>query len=203
MHEAIRKMGLSTPAARKPLHTRRIEMTGYEREDGLYDIEGHLTDERPEAYRMAEGARAEGEYMHDLWIRITVNSDFEVVASEAAMPTGAFSICHEIAPNFENLVGLQIGPGWNRKVRERVGGTNGCTHIVEMLAQIATTAIQSLWGMKNAAENNSGTALSERKSNQINTCYAYRSDSPMVLKYYPAQYTGELADVINKDTDAA
>jgi hypothetical protein len=198
-----KKMGLSTPAARKPLHTRKIEMTGYEREDGLYDIEGHLTDERPSAYRMAEGARAEGEFMHDLWIRITINRDFEVVQSEAAMPTGAFSICHEIAPSFANLVGLRIGPGWNRNVRDRVGGTNGCTHIVEMLAQIATTAIQTLWGMQNGDDGASDTPASERRSNQINTCYAYRSDSPMVLKYYPAQYTGELADVIQKDNDAA
>ena len=196
-------MGLSTPMARKPLHTRQIEMTGYEREDGLFDIEGHLQDLRPCDYRMAEGPRRADEPMHDLWIRLTLNDNFEVVEAEAAMPVGAFSVCSEIAPNFANLKGLKIGPGWNKNVRQRVGGTHGCTHIVEMLSQIATTAIQSLWGQHNSKSEGRNVPRSERRSLQLNSCYAYRSDGSMVQKFYPAQYTGELAEAAAKDTDAA
>ena len=37
-------MPLSTAAPRKPIHTREIRYTGYEREDGQFDIEAHMTD---------------------------------------------------------------------------------------------------------------------------------------------------------------
>ena len=37
-------MPLPNPVPRKLMHTRAIECNGYEREDGLWDIEAHLTD---------------------------------------------------------------------------------------------------------------------------------------------------------------
>lgn len=37
-------MPLSPPAAREHIHTRRVECQGFRRADGLWDIEGHLTD---------------------------------------------------------------------------------------------------------------------------------------------------------------
>ena len=39
-------MPLSAPVARQHLHTRRVTCTGYFREDGLFDIEGQITDEK-------------------------------------------------------------------------------------------------------------------------------------------------------------
>ena len=38
----------------RPVHLRRIECTGFAREDGLFDIEGRLTDTRPEPLALAE-----------------------------------------------------------------------------------------------------------------------------------------------------
>ena len=37
-------MPLSASAERKPIHARQIDCRGYQREDGLWDIEAHLTD---------------------------------------------------------------------------------------------------------------------------------------------------------------
>ena len=37
-------MPLSTPTEREHLHSRQIGLMGYRRNDGLWDIEGHLTD---------------------------------------------------------------------------------------------------------------------------------------------------------------
>ncbi len=38
-------MPLSPPAAsREHIHTRVVECRGYRRDDGLWDIEGHITD---------------------------------------------------------------------------------------------------------------------------------------------------------------
>ena len=38
-------MPLSKPAPRKHIHTREIKCLGFEREDGLWDIEGRLISE--------------------------------------------------------------------------------------------------------------------------------------------------------------
>ena len=43
-------MPLSSPVAREPIHTRRIECRGYRRADGLWDIEGHLVDTKAYAF---------------------------------------------------------------------------------------------------------------------------------------------------------
>ena len=43
-------MPLTEPAARELLHTRVIDMRGYIRDDGLWDIEGHLTDNKSYGY---------------------------------------------------------------------------------------------------------------------------------------------------------
>ena len=37
-------MPLTNPAPRKLMHTRAIDCKGYERADGLWDIEAHLVD---------------------------------------------------------------------------------------------------------------------------------------------------------------
>ena len=40
--------------------------------------------------------------------------------------------------------GLRVGPGWRRAVRARLGGVQGCTHPVELLGPLATTAYQTV-----------------------------------------------------------
>ena len=65
-------MTLPPPAAREPLHTRRVECRGYRRTDGLWDIEGHLVDTK--AYPFANSFRGEltpGEPLHAYLLRDT------------------------------------------------------------------------------------------------------------------------------------
>ncbi len=62
---------------RDPIHTRAIECRSYRRADGLWDIEGHLTDIK--AYPFLNSFRGEvvpGEPLHDMWIRLTVDGEF-------------------------------------------------------------------------------------------------------------------------------
>jgi len=44
-------MPLPAATPREPIHTRRIEMQGYLRQDGLWDIEGRLTDGKSYAFK--------------------------------------------------------------------------------------------------------------------------------------------------------
>ena len=61
-------MPLPRAHARKLIHTRTIDCRGYEREDGLWDIEGHLTDTKTYTWRNRGGVKdlAAGEPAHDM-----------------------------------------------------------------------------------------------------------------------------------------
>lgn len=53
-----------------------------------------------------------------------------------------YAICHKAFAGIDSLVGLRIKSGINRQVKELIGGTKGCVHIVELLQEIFKAAIQ-------------------------------------------------------------
>lgn len=188
-------MPLSTPAARERKHTRRIELNGFLREDGLWDIEAHLTDEKSYGFDNEWRGRVEpGAPVHDMWIRLTVDDDRVVKAVEVVTDVGPYSMCPDIAPNFQRLVGLKVGPGWNNRVKELVGGTQGCTHLGELLGPVATIVYQtqspSLLRKKRGAAEAPKPEVPRRKPANLDTCHAYASDSDVVKRFHPAFYTG-------------
>ena len=185
-------MPLPPPAARKLVHTRTIKMDGYVRDDGLWDIEGQLTDVKPYSFANKDrGGIEAGEPLHDMLVRLTINEHFEVKAIDVAMDSTPYSICPRITPSFQELVGQRIGPGWRRKLKEIAGGVKGCTHVVELLGAMATVAYQAAY----SSEKVTGTEHTKNpgvKANfMVNTCHAYRADGPVVLEYFPDHYTGE------------
>ena len=108
-------------------------------------LEGRITDHKLADYDMLDSKRTAAQPMHDMWLRLTIDTELVVRGAEAVMDAGAHAPCELVTPNYDRLVGLKMGPGWNRAVRERLGGVMGCTHLNEMLAQMATTAMQSLF----------------------------------------------------------
>ena len=181
-------MPLSEPVARDPLHTRRIVLQGYQRGDGLFDVEAELVDTKSRGFPNEDrGFIAAGEPLHGMLMRMTVDEDLLITAFEAATEYSPYAICPEVAPNFARLAGLRIGRGFLRAAAERVGGTHGCTHLRELLQQMATVAFQTVYPVRaRRAASNAEPAL-------LNTCYAYSSDSPVVLKRWPERYTGAAA----------
>lgn len=180
---------LSAPAPRTPMHTRRITCQGYRRDDGLWDIEGHMTDEKAYAFENEwRGTLRPGDFLHDMWLRLTIGDDFVVRAVEAVSAQTPFSHCPVITPHYQRLVGLRIGPGWTAAVRERVGGLDGCTHLTELLGPMATTAFQTLASITRAQEKAQGAA--PKRPPVLNTCHAWAADGPAVQRFFPDFYTG-------------
>ena len=78
-------MPLPSPAPRKLIHTRAIACQGYEREDGLWDIEAHLTDTKSVVHTRHHGGRERqpGQPVHDMWLRVTIDLDMKIHEIEA------------------------------------------------------------------------------------------------------------------------
>ena len=102
-------MPLSEPVSRKPIHQRLIDCKGYEREDGLFDIEGRLTDTKSYGFDTTLRGRLEpGDYIHDMKMRITIDATFMIVDLEAVTDHHPYPNCGDITPNYKALIGQRI-----------------------------------------------------------------------------------------------
>ncbi len=199
-------MPLSQPAERERLHTRSIEINGYHRTDGLYDIEAHLTDSKSTGQTNYDRGYIEpGEAIHDMWLRLTLDEQMHIKAVEAVSDRTPYALCPTAAPNFARLVGLRIKSGFLRDANHAVGGTVGCTHLRELLQQMATTAYQTINPARARREMHAEGAPDERGSDaldkritekwgggnrMLNTCLAYDANGPLVKRRWPHLYTG-------------
>jgi hypothetical protein len=179
---------LPAPAPRAPIHNRTIVCDGYRRDDGLWDIEGRLVDTK--SYAFPNSWRKEvppGEPLHEMLVRLTVDNDFTVVAIETATEYAPHPNCGAILPNFQRLVGVRIGAGWSRKVKELTGGVEGCAHHVALINLLATVAFQTI-GPLLARERRKdvGDNPAAAKSFVIDSCHIWRAE-------------GEWAQAFSKD----
>jgi len=173
---------LSPAVPREAVHKRQINCNGFVRADGLYDIEAELTDHKtydfPSDFR---GTVTPDLAVHHMVLRITIDRDRVIQHAEAITITGPYAICPTANAVFDNLVGLQIGPGWRRNVQAAIGGRHGCTHITELLGPVATIAYQTLYGEEARQKRQSGTLSDQDKqasrSQLANSCVGYADDS--------------------------
>ncbi len=174
------------------LHTRIVHCEGFVREDGLYDVEAHMSDVKAtKAFLTERGDIEIGDPIHDMWLRITINDGMEILAATAAMDKSPFMSCPGIAPTYERLVGLVIGPGFHRQTREMFSKTNGCTHLLELIQPLATTAFQLLWGGGPLAQRSKPVYTADKPPRMLNSCYGYRADGPVIARMAPHSYTGK------------
>lgn len=181
-------MPLSPPAPRRHQHTREIRFLGFERDDGLFDIEGRITDTKTYSFHNRERGTIEaGEPIHDMTVRLTVDIDRLVRKVEVAFDGAPHEYCKGIADAYHALEGLTVGAGWYQKVRERVGGTGGCTHVTELMGPIATAVMQTLYPALNRRREASPEA-GRKPPIQLDGCHAHARASPVVKERWPEWY---------------
>jgi hypothetical protein len=181
-------MPLSTPSPREHLHTRNYDFRGYRREDGLWDIEGRMTDTK--TYGFANDWRGEikaGEPIHDMLLRLTLDDDLLIRDIEVATAASPFQMCGDITAKYAALKGQRIGPGWSKRVKDAFGGAAGCTHQTEMLVAIATAAYQTIFSARKKWDSIDGAT---KRPAFIDSCHALASGSPVVKRHWPDFYTG-------------
>ncbi|HNA69253.1 MAG TPA: DUF2889 domain-containing protein [Zoogloea sp.] len=170
-------------AARRRVHARRIEIEGFLREDGLLDLDARLTDVKDQDYVIASGLRKAGEPIHDLFLRVTIDTQFNIVdacavSARVPYPGG----CETITPAYRQLVGLNLVKGFRKTVGEMFADVRGCSHLSELLLSLPTAAIQTLATFRRDTEDTDG------KPFQLDRCHALETTTQTVLRYYPRWY---------------
>ena len=180
-------MPLPPSNGRKHLHTRSITCQGFQRDDGFWEVDAHLVDVKAYSYEHDyKGTQNPGDPVHEMWIRLTVSEQMVVQDCIAVTDLSPYACCGEINGMFKDLIGEKIGKGWNRKVKERVGGASSCTHLVDLIAPATTTLFQTMAGISRGVKHRE-----ESKPFYIGGCHAWNSDGPQVLKYHPQYFTGK------------
>lgn len=181
----------SSNSSRMLKHTRAITVEAYAREDGLWDLDAHITDIKTRDAKLASGIRAAGSPMHDLWLRVTITTELTIVDAFAvsdAVPYPGY--CDRIGPDYKKLVGLNLMRGFRLGLKERLSGTAGCTHITELAQILPTAAIQAFAGDVLDTRDGANADGQTEKPFQLDRCHSLRSDGPAVAEYYPRWYTG-------------
>lgn len=166
---------------REAAHQRSITVRAYRRSDGLFDIEGQLTDVWPTPVPRADGVLAASEPMHALWLRYTVDATATIVAVQAVTDAGPYgSACGAVAPDYQQLVGVRIARGYRDAVRRLFGRTAGCTHMNELAGVMGSAALQAMWELLVPDDT--------VKPFSIDGCHALKSSGPQVAKFFPRWY---------------
>jgi len=184
-------MPLPPPSAeRLRLHRRSVKMDGFKRTDGLWDIEARLVDAKDHEYPMSSGLRKPGEAVHDMSVRVTIDSTMTILdvatCTDAAPYMGA---CDIILPDYSRIVGLNLFHGFLKAVKEMFGGPRGCTHISELLMFLPTAALQTF------ASEMRDNDDSEHQPFQLDRCHALVLHSETVRRYYPRWYRNSTPEV--------
>jgi len=179
-------MALSKPHPRKHLHTRDIRCRGFERDDGLWDIEAEIVDTKTYSFDNADrGGVAAGEPVHNMRVRLTLDNDLMVLKAEASTDAAPYTICGDINQAFASLEGAVIAPGWRREVIKRMGGVKGCVHLSDLVVgPMAVTAHQTVL----TAREKRKKANPGKEPPQLNTCHAYATGSHIVKRIWPDFY---------------
>jgi Protein of unknown function (DUF2889). len=204
-------MPLTPPKSRSAINTRSIHCEGFRRDDGLWEVEASLVDTR--TYISVTPFRAPvqvGEPFHEMWVRLAVDDARELREVEVSIDSHPFPECPQVNPNFTRLIGLKLGTGFNREVQARVGGEEGCTHVLTLFSNMATVAMQTLssqirWDDREAAVRVYGMGKDGATVPPVvGACRGYGRSGEMVRHVYPEFHVArarENGDVIESGGD--
>ncbi len=156
---------------------------GFERSDGLFDIEGRIRDTKSDDSDLLFKTVPAGSPIHDMRIVVTIDSKLMIHRIEALTDSAPSRFCTEINHAYGSLEGLTIGAGFIKEVKRRLSGSKGCTHLTELLGPIATTAIQTLMGLRNSApmrDDPASEAAAVQAHPMVDTCHAWRAGGDVV-----------------------
>jgi hypothetical protein len=180
-------MPLPEPAPRRHMHTRSVSYQGFQRADGLWDIEAEITDVKPFSFAGHDGQDfPAGRPIHGMAIRLTLDEQLVIHAIATTVDHAPHAECQQGKAPVQQLVGARIGPGWRQAIEQALGGVRGCTHLRELLFNMGTAAYQSLYGVFERNRRSEQAATGQmRPPAHLNGCIAWDTRGPVTARQYP------------------
>ena len=166
----------------RKIHRRRIAVGTYEYKKDAVVVEGRLTDNRfMKTYFFSIGESRPPGIVHDLVVRMVVRGPKLVIEDiDVEMDTVPRKDCRQIKNALKPVIGMQIRAGFTEKVKEKIGGAKGCTHLTALLLAMAPAAVQGAWAAvaRHPVDpaKYAGVALGFLE----NTCWVWRADGELM-----------------------
>jgi hypothetical protein len=173
------------------LHTRSVRVEAYARDDGQWDLDAELVDTKAYDFPESDGSvHKAGRPVHHMHLRVTIDDAFTVTAAVAAYDAAPYGgYCSAIAPDYQDLVGMNLLRGFRHSVKARFGRTAGCTHLSELSYVLPTVAVQAMAGKR----RKEASRQEQKRPFQLDGCHALRVDGPVAEKFYPKWYVAPQA----------
>lgn len=174
-------MAIEAQPAERKIHNRGIDVTTYIADGNAVVVEGRLTDTRFKSTYYLSGEMRPPGTVHEMVIRMRVaGPDLTIEDIDVTMDTVPRAECRETLSSLAPLKGMQIKSGFTEKVKARVGGPKGCTHLVALVLAMAPAAVQGAWAAM--AQNPIDPSQYSDKALEIleDTCWLWRSDGALM-----------------------
>jgi hypothetical protein len=154
----------------------------------LWDIEAEMMDTKTYTLERSErGTMPPGTPIHGMSIRVTVDDSMTIREIASSQEHTPFDECQQGNAPMQKMVGATLGPGWRHAIERALGGVRGCTHLRELLFNMATAAYQTIPSYKERLRRQSGaprTAGTEPPYH-LGKCIAWDFDGPVVARHHP------------------
>jgi Protein of unknown function (DUF2889) len=168
----------------KPVHTRKIDIQTFDLGAGAIVVEGTLKDDRLHATYPMTGEQRPPGTVHHMTVRMRVTGPAMTIdAIDVELPAVPRDGCPEAASSLESIVGLRITAGFTGRVKARVGGARGCTHLVALLLAMAPAAVQGFWAAVSTEPVDPSVYGEKALALLTDTCRVWRRNGPLMTEY--------------------
>jgi hypothetical protein len=172
------------------IHSRNIVVNCYETDEERLIVEGFLTDERLFPYVVhALHTNHDPGVIHHIGITMELSiPEMKIISIRADMPTVPDPGCRDTKGAVEKLAGQSIRPGFTNEVKQRLGKTNGCLHLTNLILAISSAAVQGLWSYLSRVRDGvapplPGIDIGVQGAMFIDSCLMWREDGPFVSRF--------------------
>lgn len=125
------------------IHSRNIRVETFKAGEDRIIVEGTLNDERMVGSRTLAGKAVKPGKFHGMVVRFLVGeTPPRILDVEAQMFKTPSDSCCQAESTMDSLIGLPIVYGYSKEIKDRLGGTKSCTHLMSLVLVMGSAAIQ-------------------------------------------------------------
>lgn len=165
------------------IHTRDIRMTTFPHENGQVIVAGELIDTRYVKIFDITGHVKEPGTIHHIRLFCRLAPDpLRILEAQADMTTIPMAECRTTLDRVPLLTGLEIKPGFTRKVSQIMGGTKGCAHLTTLTKAMGQEMVHGWLTEKRREPTPVPDNLEDIKERGflVDSCRMWKQDGPKI-----------------------
>ncbi|MBW1765158.1 MAG: DUF2889 domain-containing protein [Deltaproteobacteria bacterium] len=111
-----------------------------------------------------------------------VLTSLSILDAEAEMPGVPHELCPTTLESVKKVVKVTIASGFSDEVKKRLGGVEGCAHLMHLILAMGPAALHGYWAQRSRKRLPMPRSLDEVPglSLLMNSCKLWEEDGPMI-----------------------